>query len=269
MNAFLLGVDWEDIRARLPDGWTREARVQENTRRILRFLKKHKARCTFFVVGELVEQEPQAFEEILEAGHEIACHTQHHTPLEQLGPDGLRRDLEATLKTLNSRGVTSVAGFRAPCFSLTHKSAWAYQVLKEYDFLYSSSVVPAANPIYGWPGFGQLSRTIDGILELPISLSPLPFLRVPHSGGVYLRAIPAFFTHLCHRWSLRRYGFVTGYIHPYDVDNLESRVHVPELGENPLHQFLFYYNRGRMLDRLAGLLQGGHTMTYFDYVTTT
>ena len=87
-------------------------------------------------------------------------------------------------------GAKDVRGFRAPIFSLTAATAWAYPVLRELGFSYSSSVLPAKNPFYGWPGFGPEPRLMEGIWELPMSVARFGPYVVPPAGGVYFRVLP-------------------------------------------------------------------------------
>jgi peptidoglycan/xylan/chitin deacetylase (PgdA/CDA1 family) len=51
---------------------------REDTPRILDLLDQHRARATFFVVGERVARWPHLITEILRRGHEIGHHTQTH-----------------------------------------------------------------------------------------------------------------------------------------------------------------------------------------------
>lgn len=50
----------------------------ELTPRILEVLKSHKAKATFFCVGENVKRYPELFQQILDDGHGIGNHTYNH-----------------------------------------------------------------------------------------------------------------------------------------------------------------------------------------------
>ncbi|MBX3168525.1 MAG: DUF3473 domain-containing protein [Candidatus Eremiobacteraeota bacterium] len=250
---FLFSVDLEDIRSRIPGGMQKPSRVVVNTERFLRFLQARGAYCTFFVVGELAEQEPELVRLLIDQGHEIAGHSHSHASLQELGPDNFRRDLERNLTSLERIGVPRVSGYRAPRFSLTRATSWAYGIMEEFGLTYSSSVLPAPNPISGWPGFGQKPRRMGTIWEIPISLTDIPGFRVPHTGGVYFRVLPEFLIRFFFHRSMNSQGFVTSYFHPYDVDHEEERVEVPELNGNKLHNWLFYYNRAGLISRLERL----------------
>jgi polysaccharide deacetylase family protein (PEP-CTERM system associated) len=246
-GTFLFGVDLEDIRLRAPGGRAKRSRVAETTDLYLDFLDRRGARGTFFAVGDLAREQPDLIRRIAAAGHEIACHSDAHVPLGRQDAAAFREDLRRNRDAL---GVDAV-GYRAPAFSLTGETRWAYDVLAEEGFAYSSSVLPARNPISGWPGFGAAPRLISGIVELPMTLTPWRLLPVPIGGGVYFRAMPAFLL----RRALARRSTVLGYFHPYDVD-VEGEPHAfPDLPPGPM-RWLMRYNRSAVLPRLqmaAGL----------------
>jgi peptidoglycan-N-acetylglucosamine deacetylase len=53
----------------------------EDTPRLLRLLKKHNARATFFVIGRQVQKHPELARAILRDGHTLANHSQTHPVL--------------------------------------------------------------------------------------------------------------------------------------------------------------------------------------------
>lgn len=61
---------------------------------ILRILKKHKSRATFFTTGKFLTRYPQKAKEIINDGHEIGNHTFNHLFLQN--PDQLKRELIKT-----------------------------------------------------------------------------------------------------------------------------------------------------------------------------
>src|SRR5687768_16849238 len=106
----------------------------------LDWLKKNNSFGTFFTVGAVAEKYPDLIKTIISSGHEVGCHTHTHIPLDQQTPDSFRKDLEKNIEALIRSGANSVKGFRAPVFSLTEKTQWAYDVLTECGISYSSSV---------------------------------------------------------------------------------------------------------------------------------
>jgi len=263
--SFLFSVDLEDVRSLLADGERYRERVPQNVDTYLDFLARHGTSATFFTVGDVARRYPELIARIADAGHELACHTSDHTPLERLGPDGLRADLERNLRDLERAGARQVRGFRAPIFSLTEETAWAYDVLRDLGFLYSSSVLPHANPMYGWDGFGvHCAKTPTGVWEVPLSVAGVLGKKLPFAGGVYFRVLPPAFVRYLVRRELSAGRPVVGYFHPYDVDTDQERFMHPELGDSQALNALMYLNRGRVLARLDRLMAAGAAVVRYD-----
>ncbi len=261
----LFSVDLEDVRDQVPGGARYAPRVAENTRRYLRFLDEIGGRATFFVVGRSARREPGLLREIAAAGHELACHGDAHLQLDKLTAAAFRADLERNREALLAAGAEAPVGFRAPTFSLTRRTAWAHEVLAEMGFRYSSSVLPAANPLYGWPGFGQAPRRVaGGLWELPITLHARP--RVPLAGGVYFRVLPWWLIRRSARRCRRAGRPLLTYLHPYDIDTGQERFMHPDIHDNRFYNFLMYYNRAGVFDRLGRLAREFAFCRYRDYL---
>ena len=129
-------------------------------------------------------------------------------------------------------------------------------------------MLPARNPLYGWPEFGAEPKKVNNkIWEIPITLHPFPGLKVPVVGGVYFRVIPFFLTRLSVWLTIRGKKAVGTYLHPYDIDTLQERFMHPDLGEKKHLNALMYINRGKVLRRL-GVLHGLYDFcTYREYVS--
>jgi len=267
MTAYLFSVDLEDPRDTAVNGAQYPDRVPHNTERLLTLLQQQRAKTTFFVVGEIARRHPQLIRSIASEGHEIACHTTSHVPLTQRTPEQFRADLEQNIALLKAAGAQDICGFRAPIFSLTQATPWAYGVLKTLGFAYSSSVLPAPNPLYGWPEHGAAVRDHDGVVEIPVTL--LPVLRVP-AGGVYFRVLPRF---LLSRWFAARKkqnAPVVGYLHPYDIDTEDARLTFAGFENKPLYNRLMYVGRGSVFAKLQAVLDlGFDILPYRDWVAAT
>jgi polysaccharide deacetylase family protein (PEP-CTERM system associated) len=232
-----------------------EPRAVDTTRRILGFLAERKVRGTFFVVGELAEQQAGLVKEIAAGGHEVALHGYRHQPLTEIDPERFRREVGAARERLEQTAGLPVVGFRAPTFSLVASTVWATDVLPELGFRYSSSVLPARSPLYGWPGQARVpSRWPSGLLELPCPVTDVGPVTNPYLGGIYFRVLP---------WTAVRYGLshahpdevLWAYCHPYDFDPGEPFQKRPDLG--PWKSRLQWINRKRMFNRLDRLLTQG------------
>jgi len=267
-NTFLFSIDLEDIRLRLekPDNY--EERVPHNTHIYLEWLKLHNQKCTFFVTGDMAVLYPSLINEIISEGHEIACHSNKHIPLDKLTPTEFRKDLEKNINALQGAGAKEIIGFRAPVFSLTLKTQWAYDILSELNFLYSSSVLPAKNPLYGWENFGFTPRKINNnIVEIPITVGKFGPLTVPAFGGVYFRTLPFFFIKKNAKKHIINKIPVVGYFHPYDIDKDQERYMNPGINNSYFYNFLMYYNRSNVFNRLDILMSKGFSIcTYSSFV---
>src|SRR5438874_10538550 len=90
---YLFSVDLEDVRLSIPDGERFRPRVEPMPLRYLDWLPRHAFHATFFVVGEMARRYPDLVREIAHRGHEIACHSNRHIPLDQQSPEEFRADL--------------------------------------------------------------------------------------------------------------------------------------------------------------------------------
>jgi len=265
-RTFLFSVDLEDPRLLVPNGERFRPRVEPMTLRYLDWLDRHRFSATFFVVGEVARRHPGLVREIARRGNEIGCHSNLHIPLDRQSPEEFRADLGACIETLVGCGADAVVGYRAPTFSLRRQTAWAYEIMSELGIRYSSSVLPAANPLHGWPEFGAATRRMpSGVLEIPITLGRIGPLRVPVGGGVYFRVLP--FSLIARAMDRRASEeAVTGYFHPYDIDEDQERFMHAALNGNRFYHWLMFRGRGKVLGRLDRLVAKGHRVeTYASY----
>jgi polysaccharide deacetylase family protein (PEP-CTERM system associated) len=205
--------------------------------------------------------------EISKSGHEIACHGDKHFQIDKLTPEKFRLDLQANINILKDLSGQKIKGFRAPTFSLTEATSWAYEILSDLNIRYSSSVLPARNPLYGWPEFGTAHKLIaEDLWELPITINPLPGLSVPIAGGVYFRVLPFFLTKWAVKRKLKENKSVGTYFHPYDIDLDQERFMHPDLDGKKHLNMLMYIGRGKVLKRLAWLNSRFRLEPYGRYV---
>jgi peptidoglycan-N-acetylglucosamine deacetylase len=244
-------LDLEDHRA--PDAC--EERYPSLTRRVLEFLDNRGVRGTFFVTGEIAERAPGLVREVASAGHELGFHGWSHVPLTRLTPVQLRAEAKRGKALLEDVSSTPVVGFRAPLFSLVPESQWAVDVLAELGFTYSSSVLPARNPLFGDPTAPVTAfRWPNGLVELPCPVARIAGIGLPYLGGVYLRSLPTAVSATARRMFAGD-QMLWIYCHPYDFDVEESFWVAPELGR--LGSRLLWYNRRRMFAKVDALLRGG------------
>ena len=82
---------------------------------MLALLAKHKARATFFCIGERIERYPQLARAIVAQGHGIENHTFHHAAhFSLLGPGGMAEEIRRTQEAIAAATGESAQFFRAP-----------------------------------------------------------------------------------------------------------------------------------------------------------
>jgi polysaccharide deacetylase family protein (PEP-CTERM system associated) len=207
------------------------SRVEANTRRAITLLEEAGYKGTFFVLGWVAEHFPHLVKRIAAGGHEIACHSSEHRRIFQMTPQEFREDTVRSKQAIEDAGGVPVRGYRAPSFSITADSHWAFEILIETGFAYDSSIFPVSHPSYGMPRLPRtpfVVRTPSGsIIEFPMPTLAVGDRRAPLAGGAYLRLLPYSYT----RWGIyflneaeRRSACV--YIHPWELDPEQPRLNV-------------------------------------------
>lgn len=229
-------------------------RFTANTHRILDWADEHDVRGTVFVVGSLAETNPGLIREVARRGHEVALHHWVHVPLTEISPEEMRQGAAKGKEVLEEIVGEEVKGYRAPMASMVPDTVWAAEVLSDLGYSYSSSVIPARNPLYGFEGLpGHPFRWPSGLAEFPLHVGGVGPAQVPYVCGTYLRVLPWPVI----EWLSRNQPWFAGassYIHPYDVDEGEP-FHWLEIGGwmSPL----VWFNRSSTLERLTRLFANG------------
>ncbi len=66
-----------------------------NTQKILKALKKHNAKGTFFVVGHFLETSPELAKQIIAEGHAVGNHTYHHPDMSSIATmESFQKEME-------------------------------------------------------------------------------------------------------------------------------------------------------------------------------
>jgi len=230
-----------------------EQRVQTNITPILRLLKKHEVHATFFVVGWIAEKHPEVVRSIIDDGHDIGCHSYWHRNIYDLTPELFREDTLKAKTILESIYNKKITAYRAPSYSITKKSLWALDILKEMGFTTDSSIFPIRHDIYGIPDAPRFRYKLpqQGMEEFPISTVIFFGQKIPIAGGGYFRLFPYWFT----KFALKRINnremqpFVF-YLHPWEIDCKQPRFNQASL----LSKFRHYNNLDKTMGRLEQLL---------------
>jgi len=108
-------------------------------------------RATFFILGWIAERYPDLIRRIQKEGHEIACHGYAHKLIYHQSKEEFREDIRKAKAILENIIGDEVIGYRAPSYSITNKSQWAFEILTEEGFKYDSSIFPIHHDFYGFP----------------------------------------------------------------------------------------------------------------------
>jgi len=86
----------------------------DKTEELLRILKEHNVKTTFFLVAFWVEKFPDMVKKIDEEGHEIGNHSANHPNMSQLGEEKIRQELTTTSDKIEAITGKKTTLFRPP-----------------------------------------------------------------------------------------------------------------------------------------------------------
>jgi polysaccharide deacetylase family protein (PEP-CTERM system associated) len=224
-NTLLLSVDFEDwhqlVRRRSGvAGWDRPGpALGRQTESLLALLDELGVHATFFVLGMAARSRPDLIERIAERGHEIGCHGDAHVLVHTQTPHEFAADLRAARSTIELLTGRRPVGYRAPAFSITRDTPWAYEVLVDEGFSYDTSQHDSPrirDRVVADAGAPHPLELRNGTLwEYPIAVWRWPPMNIPVGGASYWSVMP---TTLVLN-GLARAGPLAGlYLHPYEVD---------------------------------------------------
>lgn len=237
--------DWETIPSRLGPC----------VDRILQLLADHRASATFFVLGWVARHQQAVIRRIVQAGQEVASHGMDHRMLTRVTPEEFRQDLLDSRRLLEDISGKPVLGYRAPTFSIMHRTAWALDVLAEAGYRYDSSVFPVRHDRYGVPEAPRWAHQAQGpagreILEIPPLTLRMVGANWPVGGGGYLRLLPVQVVGRALRAVQRQGRPGMLYLHPWEIDADQ-----PVLPMRPLQRWRHRVNLARTEAKLRWLLQ--------------
>jgi polysaccharide deacetylase family protein (PEP-CTERM system associated) len=230
------------------------SRVEQNTLRILDLFDELDIRATFFILGWVADYFPGLVRQIVDRGHEPACHSYWHRLVYELTPEQFLRDTRRAKNAIEQAAGVRVYGYRAPSFSITSQSAWALDCLRTMGFLYDSSVFPIKHDVYGFRGAPRrpfrLETPSGDLLEFPLPTFRWPRgPALPMGGGGYLRILPRWYTRVGVRRAWAEGLTVVSYVHPWEFDP-----HPPRMNGNLRSQLRYHWNLNQTEARLRALL---------------
>lgn len=227
-------------------------RAENNTDKLLDMFSKYETKATFFVLGWIAEARPQIIKKIVEQGHELASHGYAHQRANTQTPESFREDVYRSKAFLEDTTGIQIKGYRAPSFSIDPSNEWAFEILSELGFTFSSSTYPIKHDLYGAPNWPRYKyRRPEGIIEIPIPTNRTVGVNLPIGGGGYFRLYPYLLSKMLisnfKKQTQQPYSF---YFHPWEIDHEQ-----PKIDDVPFKsKFRHYLNLHRMEGRLERLL---------------
>lgn len=196
-----------------------ESRIHENVNRILDLLDEKGLNATFFCLGWMVKKHPNVIKEIHKRGHGLGSHGQMHQLVYEQGLNLFRKDLDVSIKSLEDLTGEKIKYYRAPGFSITKSSLWAFEILHEAGIEIDCSIFPSSRAHGGFSNYGSAQPAIIDfggatIKELPINLVSILGRKIIFSGGGYFRLFPY---PIIRNWT-RKSDYIMTYFHPRDFD---------------------------------------------------
>jgi polysaccharide deacetylase family protein (PEP-CTERM system associated) len=230
-----------------------ESRVERNTDRTLEVFDRAGVKATFFILGWIAERHPGLVRRISQAGHEVASHGYCHARVDSQTPEQFRADIRKTRHILQDISGGEVRGYRAATFSVGASTPWAWSILAEEGYAYSSSVYPVERDFYGMPNAPRGPYRPDSapaLLEIPLSTVRLGKRNWPCGGGGYFRLLPFALS----RAAIDRVNRIDRmpaifYIHPWELDPDQPRA----VGAPFKSRLRHYINLDKTYDRLSRL----------------
>jgi polysaccharide deacetylase family protein (PEP-CTERM system associated) len=259
----LLGIDFEDwfhpeLIQKVLTNEEKKPKVIQGIDKIIDWLNHHDTYATFFVVGELLEYEPEILDKIIENGHEIGFHTMHHTRLDTLN---FKEKFEEEIKIFDKITSGKSKGFRAPTFSLNESSNWLIDVLESNGYQYDSSIVPAKTSMYGLPNAKKRPYQISSesleyedpkavITEFPIMITKFLGKKIPAGGGFYVRTLPEKIVKNAIKDYEKNNMPATFYIHSWEL----TPEYMPRIKLSTKDNFITYHNLEKTLSKMDKIL---------------
>lgn len=270
----ILGIDFEEwyhpelIQKHLTNE-KKMPKIVNGIDKILEMLRKNDTFATFFMVGELLELNPELLDKILDNEHEIAFHTMQHSRLDNMNEEKFDNEINQFKKLTNGKSK----GFRAPTFSLNNSSSWALSILEKYGYVYDSSIVPAKTRLYGIPNGERTPYKITKlnlgkndpkgkILEFPIMITNFMGKKIPSGGGFYLRTLPQKMI----KNSIKKYEKenipATFYIHSWEL----TPEYMPKISLPIIDNFVTYHNLNKAKSRMDEILKQFNFTSFEKYM---
>ena len=208
------------------------------------------------------------------SGHDLACHGYDHRRVPTQSRDEFKRTSNAAPSSSSSSPASGPVGYRAPAFSITRETPWAYEVLAELGFRYDSSQYDSPRipqRIRDVPRTPVPARARRGTRDLGVPGHRLAGPRPlgPDGRRRLLAALPTSVLRRALSEVTAENSYPVLYFHPYELDPQPLRATLPE-SPTPKQRALAAWksvqrNPGRRLvaDRIRAIARD-YTLTSYE-----
>jgi polysaccharide deacetylase family protein (PEP-CTERM system associated) len=236
------------------------SRLERNFRVLLDLLRVNNVRATLFILGWVADRFPGLMREAADLGHEMASHGYAHQVVDSLSRAAFREDIRRAKTAIEDATGRGVAGYRAPGFSITCQTPWAFDEIAEAGYRYDSSVFPARHGHGGIPEASRSPWRIEcssgQLIEIPVSIADTLLGPQCFFGGGYLRLFPLGLVQAMGRRVRNEGRGVIWYIHPREIDPDHPRLSMPLK-----RRFKSYVNLRGTANKLQAILRSGSFVT--------
>lgn len=175
-------------------------------------------RGTFFVPGYSLRRSPKLIRRIAEQGHDVASHGTTHNFIVKLDREQFRRDIADNKHMLEDCIGKRVDTYKAPCWSISRHTLWAYDELINAGFEIDHTAMPHVRTALGQSKHQtEPFRYRDELLIIPPTTINMLNIPVRFCGGFYC----AYFPPPLQAFLLQRVREATQvpfnyYFHPYE-----------------------------------------------------
>jgi polysaccharide deacetylase family protein (PEP-CTERM system associated) len=248
----------------LPDQFT-PGQVKVNTETLLDVCAQYGAQASFFFLGSVAEKYPELVRRTHTEGHEVASHGYGHKLVNEQSRAEFYEDVKKSLDILQDITGKPVKGYRAPSWSISERTPWAYEVLTELGLVYDASLFPFSTFLYGdsqAPTAPFVQRIHEHKLcEIPGTVLELFGQRLPFGGGFFFRFFPYWVTRLATLITNRQGRPVIYYLHPREIDKSQPRLPLPKRD-----YFITYVNLSGTLRKLRKVLSSSPTISIYQHL---
>ena len=272
----LLGIDFEDLfHPQLVQPYVKnikhEPTMFKGLDKIIELLRTTETSATFFVVGKLLETNPEILDKIIENGHEIGFHTMNH---DRIDTNEFKENFTNEIQTFSKLTNKKSKGFRAPTFSLNKSSSWIIDSLGKSNYTYDSSVVPVKTELYGIPDaeirpYRISSKSIEKddesgrIIEFPILVTKFLGKKIPAGGGFYLRTLPSrIIKNAINNYQKQKIP-ATFYIHSWEL----TPEYMPKIKLPTKENFVTFHNINKAFGKMKKILEEFEFTTFSKFMS--